>query len=400
MRNFSLFILVLLLAVPGFGQNDSIQQEILNYSESKTELISKGRRFLLEKFLGGDMEKVKQIKDYLVQEVQNEDYLALYPGEHWLILYWTGEHEELLPLLSSFGEEEMAELQKKIKPNHDMLYDKLTEKSRNSLAQLQASVLDSELKDEDYDFLLLYLKFLLTDPAEPEREQNRINQLANVFLSTYPNSKYEKVIRNNIRYVLVPSRWGADFEFFTGYGYFTDALSDHYQNNIPIGIAFDFEYDKFTLFLRNYIGFSFTRKDRPFNGGVWKEDSQVRVYLPEASLGYAVVNSRKLKISPFAGIGSTSISATEYDLQREPDLEQVELDFTTTYMAGVNLDIKLNWGADTPPLHYAAYSYWFLRLRYAYSRPQFQSHYPAFSGDMHYLTVGIGALYRGAKRQL
>lgn len=400
MRKFSLFILWFLLALPCFGQNDSIQQEILNYSESRTELISKGRRFLLEKFLEGDLEKVEQVKDYLLQEVQNEDYLALYPGEHWLILYWTGEHEELLPIISSFGEQEMKEFQKMIKPNYDMLYDKLREKSRDSLAQLQAAVLNSRLKEEDHDFLLLYLKFLLTDPADPEREQSRMNELANDFLATYPGSEYEEVIRKNIRYELVPSHWGFGFEFFTGYADFTDGLSEHYQNNIPIGIAFDIEYKRLILYLRNYIGFSFTKQDRTFDGGVWEEDSQVRIYLPEASLGYALVNTNKLKISPFAGIASTSIGPTDYDLEQEPDLEQVDLGFTTTYTAGINLDIKLNWGADTSSMYHAAYGYWFLRLRYAYTRPQFQDHYPGFSGNMHYLTVGIGALSRKAKRQL
>ena len=107
-----------------------------------------------------------------------------------------------------------------------------------------------------------------------------------------------------------------------------------------------------------------------------------------------------MKISPFAGIASTSIGPTAYDLEREPDLEQVDLGFTTTYTAGLNLDIKLNWGTGLVSLNPKDYSYWFLRLRYAYNSPQFQDHYPEFNGNMHYLTIGIGGLYRGAKRQL
>ena len=93
----TLFSLTLILASTSlFGQNDSLKNEILDYSNTKTELISKGRTLLLDKFLEGDYSKVKEIKNYLINDVENDDYLVLYPAEYWMILYWTQEYKELL----------------------------------------------------------------------------------------------------------------------------------------------------------------------------------------------------------------------------------------------------------------------------------------------------------------
>ncbi len=44
-------------------------------------------------------------------------------------------------------------------------------------------------------------------------------------------------------------------------------------------------------------------------------------------------------------------------------------------------------------------SYWFIRLRYGYTMPQFND-YPMHSGNVHQLTIRIGGMYRGIKRVL
>ena len=130
---------------------------------------------------------------------------------------------------------------------------------------------------------------------------------------------------------------------------------------------------------------------------MWEEDSQVRVYLPEASFGYALVNNNRFKISPFAGIASTSISPTEFDTRENPSLEDAGLDFTTTYTAGLNIDFKLDWNTGMLTLEDTKHSYWFIRVRYGYAAPQFGV---ANTGDMHYISLGLGGLARGSKRQL
>lgn len=397
MRSLALLSLFLFFFSVLHAQQDSLQQEIIYYPSSKSQIISSGRSLLLDRFMEGDLGKVKEVRNYLVNEVQNEDYLALYPIEYWLLLYWSGEYEKLLTHITGFDQAAMERVEQQIKPSYDMLYTKLSGKTLLNLREVKAKIDNAQVQEVDKDFLLLFLEYLLSNPDDPLKEQQRINQLADEFLTSHPGSEYENYIRENLRFKFVPSNWGLAFEFFSGYGLFTGNLSDEFKNNIPIGIAFDIEYKKLTLYLRNYIGFSFTKKEQPHNTGVWKEDSQVRVYLPEATFGYSILDNNRLKVSPFAGIASTSISPTDYDIQKDPDIEDAGLDFTTTYTAGLNVDFKLNWNTGLLTLDDSKHSYWFVRLRYGFSAPQFGEGY---SGNMHYLTLGLGGLGRGSKRQI
>ncbi|WP_324721514.1 hypothetical protein [Salinimicrobium sp. HB62] len=397
MPKILLLLLLLMTFAHSHAQSDSLQQEILNYEGTKSQIISRGRSLLLDKFLEEDMERVKAIKTYLMREVENNDYLAIYPGENWLLLYWTGEYEELLNAVISFDENAMNKLILQIKPEHDMFYAKVQQKTFLNKPVLKWEIERSKLSDVDKDFLVLYLEYLLSNPEDSNNEQERINSLADNFIAKHPNSDYIDYVKENIRFRFVASNWGLAFEFFSGYGFLTGNLSNSFKDNIPMGVAFDVEYKKWTLYLRNYIGFSSNKEERPFNGGVWEKDSQVRIYLPEAAIGYAIVNNERFKISPFAGIGATSFGPTEYDIEKEPGVEEAGLDFTTTYTAGFNIDYKLNWGTGLLAPNSPKHSYWFIRLRYGFAAPQFGQEY---SGGMHYVTIGLGGLYRGSKREL
>ena len=86
-----------------FSQVDSTERQILNYDNSKSVIISKGRSLLLDKFIENDRDKVKEIKDYLIEKGEDENYIALYTAEYWLILYWTNEYEELLKSIKKFN---------------------------------------------------------------------------------------------------------------------------------------------------------------------------------------------------------------------------------------------------------------------------------------------------------
>tara|TARA_R100000935_G_scaffold793_1_gene2862 strand:- start:228 stop:431 length:204 start_codon:yes stop_codon:yes gene_type:complete len=66
MKHLYFSILFALFPILLSAQEKDLEQEILNYSESQGEFISKGRRMLLDKFLEGDISKVKEVKDYLL----------------------------------------------------------------------------------------------------------------------------------------------------------------------------------------------------------------------------------------------------------------------------------------------------------------------------------------------
>lgn len=399
MKHFYFSVLLLVLPVMLLAQDKDLEQEIMNYSETRSQLISKGRKLLMDKFLEGDIEKVKEVKDYLLREVQNEDYVALHPAEVWMIMYWTGEHEQLPEAIQQFNQESLGTYQRKIFPEPDMLFTKLVEKSWDNLQMLEDAVLNSTLDLPTKDFLLLHLNYMVSGEPLMKLSQEEVNTMADLYLETHPESSYEEFIKNNIRFKYEASKWGLGFEFFSGYGVFTGELGEMYNNHGVLGVAFDVEYQKFTLYLRNYIGFAKTKQDRESAGVLWPKDSPAQMFFPEASLGYAMIENEKIKISPFIGIGAANVGPSTVEVEERPELEALDVGFSPSYTVGLNLNFKLGWEASPLLSMREDKSYWFARVRYSYTLPQF-SEYPLHSGNVHSITIGLGGMARSMKRAL
>jgi hypothetical protein len=394
-KGFKISFILLLFSNGLYSQVDSIKSQILDYDDSKSSIISKGRKLLLDKFIQKDLKTVDEIKDYLI-EIEDNDYFAFFPEEYWFILYWTKDYTELANNIQQFDSAKLVSYNTRIRPLNDMLYEKLKEKTLNNEILIQKQIEDSEINPETKQVLSMILDWLLLEDRKTIYAQDSINKRADNFLETYAQSEFESFTRHYIRYKLIPGNWGMTFEFFSGYSVYTGNLSENYTNNVPIGVAFDICYKNFELYLRDYIGFNKTKKDFDYSLGTWEKGSRTTVFLPEASLGYVTYNDNRFKLSPFAGIGSMNISPTTKDTEQTPELEEVSLDFTTTYILGINFDIK--FGPKHTPDYSPKASYGFIRIRYGYSMPQFDKKYDGMTGNMHYITIGFGGMGRGLKR--
>lgn len=395
-KGFKISLIFILFSNCLYSQVDSIKSQILDYDDSKSTIISKGRKLLLDKFIEGDLKKVKELKDYLI-ETEDNDYFAFYPAEYWFVLYWTKDYTELSENIQQFDSAKVSSYNTRIRPINDMLFNKLKEKSFNSETLLKRQIQDSELDTETKKVLSMNLDWLLLENRLTIYAQDSLNEQADNFLETYSPSKFEDFTKTYIRYKQVPRDWGMTFEFFTGYSIYTGNLSDNFTNNVPVGVAFDICYKNFELYLRDYIGFNKTKKDFDYSLGAWEKDSRTMVFLPEASLGYVAYNDNRFKLSPFAGIGSMDISPPTNDTKETPELKEVSLEFTTTYVLGLNFDFK--FGPKNTPKFSPKTSYGFMRIRYGYCIPRFEKKYDGMTGNMHYITIGFGGMARGLRRE-
>ncbi|MDP1725945.1 MAG: hypothetical protein Q8M15_04120 [Bacteroidota bacterium] len=396
MTRLTISIILILVTTSIYSQVDSLEKQILNYEDSKSTIISKGRNLLLDRFIENDINKVKEIKNYLIKKGDDKNYFAFYPVEYWFILYWTNEYEELANNIKAFDSIKVASYNERIKPPDDKLYERLKIKSQENAAKIMNQIQIADINAESKKFLLLNFEYLTSDMQKSEFSQDTLNSKADKYLEEYSTGEYKDFTKKHIRYKLVHKDWGMAFEFFSGYSFYTGILSDNYTNNVPFGVAFDICYKKFELYLRDYIGFNKTKKDIYYSLGIWGKGSKSMVYLPEASIGYVTLNNNRVKISPFAGIGAMCISPPSKDTEKTPELKEVSLEFTTTYMIGVNFDVK--FGQKTPSYRPKS-SYGFIRVRYAYNIPGFDKKYNGISGNMHYITIGFGGLARELKRE-
>ncbi len=391
MRKLLFTVIITVITFQAFSQVDSTKMQILNYEESKSVIISKGRSLLLDIFIENDMVRVKEIKNYLIEKGEDDNYIALYPAEYWLILYWTCEFEELTNNIIKYDSTKIASYYTKIPPSQDMLSSKLLNKSRENVQTITNWIQNANISNEKKDFLQLNFESLI---MVNESFQDNLNSQADNFLKAYPQTEYKDFTQKHIIFKLVPKNWGMAFEFFSGYSVFTGTLNKSYTSNVPIGVAFDICYKRFELYLRDYIGFNSTKKDIDYSNGVYSKGSSTMVFIPEASLGFAVLENDRFKIAPFAGIGGLLISPPSGKTVKEPELDEVSIS-AFTYNLGVSYDIKFSKkGYSFRPKS----SYGFLRVRYGYNIPNFSKKYDGVSGATHYVTVGIGGFSRGLKR--
>jgi len=202
--------------------------------------------------------------------IQNLSKLgALYPIEQSMINYWLGQYNEIDSEVLKYTGDYFRKNDKKLRPLADLLFEKIKSYLKSHEQEQISQIERAKLSEEQKEFLKINLTFLSSDYKRSAPLQDTLNELTSDFLTKYPHSKYENYLREQIRWAFKPTNWGYGFEFFTGYGVFTKTLSNQFKNNIPVGVAFEMMYKKYAFYLRDYIGFSYTKKDLPFQAATW-----------------------------------------------------------------------------------------------------------------------------------
>lgn len=390
MRTLSFYCFIVVLAIAGTltstsvsAQADSIITEIESTPLPLSYTIAKARSLLLEKLLEGDYDKVKQIKDYMVTNLNDEYHVTLSQQEHWLILFYTHEWDELSQSLLnySYNTDEMWKLQ----PVPDLLSLRFGMIARDQHTMLEADIKASIIEPVKKDFLVLALRTILetSNVYYTDLNQQEITLMANYFLKKYPESPYHNFVRRNCLTNSNASAWGMEYEFSFGYGTFTNQLSEKFKDFGTFGFAFNGTYNNFTLYGRGLIGFSKTLQDITSSStAVWLKDSKAGTAAIDLTLGYSIINHNRWRISPFAGYGGVSITADEKDKEVMPQLDQCELKMIGTFVTGIVVDFNFS-------KVYIPHGYSTMRLRYSFHATDFTNQYPNMSGTLHNVTLGV-----------
>ncbi len=412
--NFCIFLLCgwLLASFATAQQNDSIRSQILSMQPSDLEIISKGRSLIVENLKKGDLVAVKEVKDYLAGEMFNP-YRVFVPAEYWLLCYWTEDFAELLHEAedyasgSELGRDIYWDVPERFKGTpmlgmivqSDRLSEELGRKSAEAYIPLTVSVDNAELKAEEKEFLklLLYALLFTPDRVDDEEGMEEVNAKATAFLDNYRDSRYANYTRRYIRYRFHPSDWGLGSEFFLGYNMFTGGLSNHFTNRVIGGFAFDVSYKKFTASTR--INFSGTRtlQEITRKGITWPKDVNGYVIGADLAFHYPVIQSRRVLISPVAGIGGMGIGPSFEQVRDEyPELKEFKELSSFNYLLG--LDLKVNaWNKE---IDLSRYGGGYVGLRYTYYIPNLGERHQLQRGNMHTITLTVGGFGYPKKRDL
>ena len=375
------------------GQTDSLGEEILGFEDKQIKLIRNGRSMLLENFLDGDYEKVQSVMHYLETQVENENYMALYDFEKWLLYYWTGDYQKLLGNFRHLSDSLfLFRMPASIPPPSDLLATKLLEQTNWQYESLQSNLDATGLQPVDKGFVKILLDYLVfigngeTDPV------TQLNESSIAYLQKFPDSDYRYFVEHFINQEETLANFGMDFEFFSGYAFYDKGLQENFSHHVPIGVAFDFYYKKWILGLRDHIGIGKLQQEIVSDKATWAEGARFNHVMLEISVAYEVFDNHRFKVFPFGGISFSGFDAPEGARKDHPEYEDVGLNFRPAAVAGLNLDIKLSSPYTDNPRWRDGYG--ILRIRGAYNLMNFDKKYPGFDGNTFYLSVGIGGVAR------
>ncbi len=402
MRHIATTTFLLIFAISSFAQNDSIKNQILNYQNNESEIISKARRMLIDRLEANDYEKVNEIKDYLRQEVENQNYLALYTPEYWFILYWTQEFDELLKSIENTGYQidakETSSINKQIRPLGDDLYEKLKDKSGKEKHLLDIIIENAPLTLEERDFLQLHLNYCLFGSKYHKINQDTLNNLSDKFLLKYPSSSYAPFIKKVIRYKEKVSEFGWGYDISLGYGGFEGGIAKSFSEYFVLGMSLDFTYKNVVLNLAFSIGSSKLKKDIEYESVIWEKEKKGDVILPQASLGYTILGNKRINFTPFVGVSSFYISPQWEDMQNYTLLEDVELNSGASWNAGISLNFYSKMFKTPSYLRRMRQVQGVLKLKYTYFHSGFKKEYYGLDGAMHQVAIAFGGFSRKVRR--
>ncbi len=375
-----------------------IEEEIRNAKESPVVIILNARQLLLSKIKEDEIDKVSEILSYLNSSIDTLTYAAFYPMEKVMIdiLIYRFFYIKNIEILYSMM---IRRESRKIYPHEDGFYaelNKLLEKHKDKIDEKSKS---KDLSEVERAFLGLFIDAIVIDG---ENRQKILNEKADSFLAEYPGSKFDNFVRNYIRYVYKPSKFGLGFAFFSGRTLLTRGLKEKFSPHSPLGVMFDIYYRNFVLFLIDHIGIpSDTKKDFYVGDDTWKKGTAVNMFLPSLEFGYQFNILDRLFISPFIGISSQCFSSCKVERDKGND---ISTPWTAAFTAGLNTDIAFlvrKGRTNFAMVSMNEASYWTIRIRAGYSDARFESKYAEdFSGGVIFFQIGIGGFGRPIKRDL
>jgi opacity protein-like surface antigen len=332
-----------------FSQEDSLRNQILDYKDSSYEILSKGRRMLIDEFNKSDMLKVMDIKDLLLKENNGNVYETFYPIEYIYILYWTEEHNALIDFIKQVDYQAPISYSVRTLAQTDNLFQTLLQKTLENKDVVQMFIRDSQISDMDKEFLLLQLDDILRLSTSNKGldtnsdETKHINDMSDAFLEKYPDSPYETIIRETIRFKFEPSPWAFYWDIFgLGPTFVTGNLSKSFDTGIGLGMAFDLRYKKFVSILGFDISIHEHKNDMNINGATWYKEDKGDLGAGYLNVGYLLLDNKKFSIYPYVGYAYTGISISDPEVTKNtPELNKLGLNCWAPQF-GIGFDFKFN----------------------------------------------------------
>lgn len=390
---------VLVSAFSGLSaQENNVKDQILSYKDSEYNFVNKGRRLLIDNLQAFKIEEAINVKNGLLNEFEGSVTEAFYNSEYIHLLYWTREFDELLNYLKQVDFNHPVSNNVRVSAQTDNFFMAVYAHTVENKDILEIEIKHTLLNEMERDFLLLLLNDIANPTPQSELANSehlaKINEMADQFLTHYPDSPYNGIVREQIRLVFKETDWGLYLDFVLGATLNQGDISRQFRNGPAAGMLFEYRHRKLMGMLGFDVASQTLKQDLPVNNTVWKKGSSSTLGSGYLNAGYLAFENRRWSIYPYAGIGYTGFSAVEKDIKEDENLDKLRLNSFFTQL-GVGIDLKIT---SIPSVDQSSDSR--ISLKYTYRMPRFERKDPLLKGSQHVITLSYGIGGRGKERDL
>lgn len=395
-----LIALLLLTAIPTFSQED-IRSEIMNYHESDFNFVNKARRLLGTHIKDGNVLEAAKVKNALLDEYNGEVLKAFYNWEYIHLLYAIGEYDTLMDFILDVDFNKSVSANVSTSAQTDNLGQVLRESILAYHDIVEIDINEVVEGDANKDFLILMLNDIAhmspANSSERRAHIENINKLANLYLKNHPDSPYDKIVREDIRFEFTEADWGFYWDFGFGPGINNGKLGE-ILNGTGIGMEMILEYRYKKVLGQFELGFmsKSLSNDINVNNTTWMRESYSTIGTYTLNAGYLLLENKRWSIYPLAGIGYANVEADSEDSKEDPRLKKLRIN-SFYPQVGICIDFKYYM---PDPFTSIKSPFGRLSLQYKYKIFNFEKDNPLFQGHQHVImfTYGIGG--RPIKRKM
>lgn len=376
-----------------FFTQDLVAQTTYLNDLSDSLAIKKGRNELIAALEADKDRSVIKWRNELLQ-IEDSNSLSLYDQEKILLHFWLNEFEPLSYLIHNPPPPKDSIV---IWPTYDTLYPALVNLVGNNRFEISQSIHStSSLNKEQKDFLLLALGYFIGEKFE---SQEKINEAADQFLATYPNSEYSYLVENSFRQVYYPTKSKFSASLHMGNNTLEGDMSQLFRDNFAIGFTLGYYYQNFLFRLSTTWGFTSPRRDIILADRLWERGYSSSMTQFETSVGYIFLEHNRFSIIPFAGIGTTSFAPMANSTEDEEYFRGVSFKAKFTNYAGLGVRYNIQKQQKTDKYFvYEDQTYSYLKFEYRFANPFMDHGYDGMGGRNHFISLSYGWFVQPLKR--
>jgi len=236
------------------------------------------------------------------------------------------------------------------------------------------------MTDEEIDFIQLLIEYIL---AESPVDNDHVNTSADGFLSRYAGSKYQSIIRDVIRVVLIPGHFSWAVSINSGSGRYDKGIGTLFKENFSADVNFNYTYKNWLFMLDMMFGpggpieYQIETADH-----TWTQEFEYAPAVMGFQSGYSF-QIRKLIITPMAGVMWHQISDDrDYFID-----DKIESPIKSAFSYGIQIELPIRTTNNGFLNGYQNSCN--ITFRYGRSDPDFESWDSRFTGTWEYAQLGF-----------